>query len=270
MNFLFWNIRKNDNILVYLQDICNEKEVDVLVLEESPFTDIHTIAKRLSSFSKTYCALTPIFCKKIQIFIATDDIENCYLIHETARFTAWNIPNTLLGEFTLIGLHYQSKLNWSSADQLAHSSKLRNFVLDVEEKIGHQRTVVLGDFNMNPFDKAMVAHTGLNAVMEKSIAQQKTRTVDEDDYDFFYNPMWGFLGDLGKGSVSGTHYYNSSAPINYYWHILDQVLLRPVLIDYLEDIEILTKIFDTNLLTPKNFIDKTISDHLPVFFSLKI
>jgi hypothetical protein len=38
MNFLFWNIRRNKAILPYLQDICIEKDIDILVLAESPFT----------------------------------------------------------------------------------------------------------------------------------------------------------------------------------------------------------------------------------------
>ena len=49
--------------------------------------------------------------------------------------------------------------------------------------------------------------------------------------------MWGFLGDNGCGNVSGTMYYNSSDAINYYWHLYDQVLIRPELIDTFDNKE---------------------------------
>jgi len=33
--------------------------------------------------------------------------------------------------------------------------------------IGHERTVLMGDFNMNPFEIGMISATGLHAVMDR-------------------------------------------------------------------------------------------------------
>ena len=81
--------------------------------------------------------------------------------------------------------------------------------------------------------------------------------------------MWGFLGN---GVVSGTMYYNSSDHINYFWHMYDQVLLRPELIPFFDDkgLEIVTNIGSENLLSDIGIVNKKYSDHLPIIFTLKI
>lgn len=72
------------------------------------------------------------------------------------------------------------------------------------------------------------------------------------------------------------------AIINPYWHLLDQVLISPDLINnYVKDsFEIITTFGLTNLLKQsnkrqgtkmkRNILDKQFSDHLPITFQLKI
>lgn len=96
------------------------------------------------------------------------------------------------------------------------SSDVRDFILRVENRFNHQYTVVCGDFNMNPFDEGLIKAKGFHAIMNKKIALKGKRKINDKDYSFFYNPMWGFLGN---GVVSGTMYYNSSDHINYFWHM---------------------------------------------------
>ncbi|OQY55736.1 MAG: hypothetical protein B6245_19395 [Desulfobacteraceae bacterium 4572_88] len=79
----------------------------------------------------------------------------------------------------------------------------------MEKEIGHSGTVFIGDLNMNPFEEGMVNANGLNGVMARGIAERKTRTVLEERYPFFYNPMWSFLGDASPGPP-GTYCYSGS------------------------------------------------------------
>lgn len=138
--------------------------------------------------------------------------------------------------------------------------------------MGHKRTIVCGDFNMNPFDFGMVQSTGLYAVMDRKIAQKKSRTVDGIEYDFFYNPMWGFLGDNGKGNVSGNMYYSPAKPINFHWNLFDQVIIRhEIANDLIDDkLKIITKLGDTNLLTENEQVSSKYSDQLPLKLKIKI
>ena len=119
----------------------------------------------------------------------------------------------------------------------------------------------------------MIKARGLHSVMDKSVINNNGKaTVRGNEYEFLYNPMWGFLGDTGKGKVAGTMYYNSSKSINFYWHIYDQVLIRPELIDFFDDslLDIITRINQKQLVTSNFVIDKQYSDHLPIKFNLKI
>jgi hypothetical protein len=50
------------------------------------------------------------------------------------------------------------------------------------------------------------------------------------EYRFFYNPMWNYFGDAQDGTA-GSYYYDAGEHVNYYWHLFDQVLLRPELAD---------------------------------------
>lgn len=172
-------------------------------------------------------------------------------------------------------LHLDSKVNCSD-DELAErinaiTCSIQNFedIPDIEKGI----LLLCGDLNMNPFEKGIIKASGLNAVMDCSIAKKGSRKVQGTSYKYFYNPMWGFLGDLGKGDVSGTYYYNPSNHIQYFWNLFDQVLLRPEAIPYFDKdtLRIITKSSHYQLLKKSGIIDDTLySDHLPISFTLNI
>ena len=61
--------------------------------------------------------------------------------------------------------------------------------------------------------------------------------------------------------------------VNYYWNVLDQVIVRPALMDRCdgERIRILTKVGESSLLTNAGRPDhRKFSDHLPLLFELEL
>ena len=175
-------------------------------------------------------------------------------------------------EILLAALHHPSKLHWSNASQSAECYRVSSTIRGVEEEVGHRRTVLVGDFNMNPFEDAMVAATGLNAVMARMIAARETRTVLAHEYPFFYNPMWGHFGDAMEGP-SGTFYDGRSEHVTYFWNMFDQVLIRPELLRMFrnEALRILSVSGERSLLTAKGLPDASAaSDHLPLLFRLDL
>ena len=152
--------------------------------------------------------------------------------------------------------------------------KIKKFIDDTESRHGESNlSIVCGDFNLNPFETPMIKTKGMHAVMEKDIAKKGERIVDGDAYKFFYNPMWGFYGDNGKGNVSGTYFLQRSLNVELFWHLLDQVLIRKGLIDYFEDsqLDIITTIDGNSLLNRNGSINnKDYSDHLPLKFRINI
>ena len=129
----------------------------------------------------------------------------------------------------------------------------------------YNKCIVIGDFNSNPFEKSIVSASCLSALPSKD---KKYRKVQGKMYKILYNPMWKFFGDFDK--YPGTYYYDSSNDINYYWHIFDQVLISQGLINYFDDKSLkIVKNINTKNLIIKQKINKSISDHLPIYFSIK-
>ena len=276
MNFIFWNIHKNKDIFPAIKDLAITEDVDILMLAEYPDCPENELLETLNQAPSIYKyqyvpSNSP--TDKVKVFIRFDlsFIKNC---NDRKRLSAKQLFSPILNkDITLITCHLPSKIDMTDDDLSEYSVEVAEFIKEVEQQVDHKRTVICGDFNMSPFDKGMIKTRGLHTVMDKSIIYNKeTATVRGHKYEFLYNPMWGFLGDTGKGNVSGTMYYNSSQSINFYWHIYDHVLIRPELISYFDDslLEIITCINQNQLITSNFVIDKQYSDHLPIKFNLKI
>lgn len=124
---------------------------------------------------------------------------------------------------------------------------------------------------MNPFETGMIKANGFHATMSSEVARRGSRTVQQREYPYFYNPTWGLFGDLNK-DVAGTYYYQHAEHICYEWNVFDQVLVRPSMIgNFVKgSLEIVRNDGVTSLLTNRNVPNKNMySDHLPLFFTLK-
>lgn len=273
MNFLFWNIRKNENVFGIIRELVYSEDIDILMIAEYPNCSTDGLLNVINSNPALYKYEhheKQTQSDKIEIF--TRFSANFITpLKDTQRISAKEITSTLLNhKITIVTCHFPSKVNMTDDQLSEYASDARDFIDEVEKQTGHQHTIICGDFNMNPFDNGIIKTKGLHAIMDKSIAQKrKIATVRGKDYPYLYNPMWELLGN---SEICGTMYYNSSDSINYYWHIYDQVLIRPDLIDSfnIDGLKIITKTNQSNFLTLSGLLNKNISDHLPIKFNLKI
>lgn len=267
MKFLFWNINKKENIQ-HIYDLVFFYNIDVLLLAESRLRDIELLSKLNNRFPSFYFYNLGKNTKIKMFGKYPPQISKLILDEERKVAVEFNIP--LFGKINIIAAHFQSKNNWESSDQYAHVSSINQFIGFVEKMTGHSNTILVGDFNMNPFEYGMVQTTGIHSVMDRRIALKMSRRVEGQEYKFFYNPMWNFFGD--NKEICGTHYFHSAKPISYFWNILDQVLIRPGLINIfdMDFLDIVVSTGKTDLLSSKGNIKNHISDHLPIKFSLKI
>src|SRR5205807_356131 len=67
---------------------------------------------------------------------------------------------------------------------------------------------------------------GLHAIRLKSVGGKLTRSVLGVNYRFFCNPMWSCFRGWER-SPPGTHYFNGGDAHEVFWHMIDQVVLRP-------------------------------------------
>jgi hypothetical protein len=268
LTFLFWNINKNP-IAEIIKNLVDQHQVDVLMLVEceiAPGKMLEALnAESQAEFSLSICAQ-----KRILVFTRFSR-EFMMPVYESARMTIRVITLPEQQDFLLAVVHFPSKIDWSGESQSFEVIELIKEIRTIERKLGHTRTIMVGDFNMNPFETGMVAASGLNAVNSRKVAYRNSRTVQGKNYHFFYNPMWEQFGD-SNDRPGGTYYIARSEQVAYYWNIFDQVLIRPEIMNYFrnEDLKILTSDSVASFLSVRGIPKSKVSDHLPVFFKLNL
>ena len=272
MNFLFWNIKRKDSFFDLICELVKDHSIGVLMLAEFPEGKQAELEQMLKANDSTYRYHQPFRATtKVEVFtnLPCSDFLN---ISDERRFSVKRYHSRGLNkDFNIILCHLVSKVNYDEREQANEARKVADEISKMEEYYHNEMSIVCGDLNMNPFEEGLVGSACFNAVMSKNIAKRGLRRVSGDDYKMFYNPMWGLLGDNGRGVALGTFYYNPSRHIQYFWNIFDQVLIRPSVIPYFVDryLEIVTCSRNRSLLTDNHIIKTIYSDHLPVKFSIK-
>lgn len=174
-------------------------------------------------------------------------------------------------ECLLAGVHLTSKAGGArDDDQLVAAVRVIDELRDFEDNCEHLNTVIVGDFNMNPYDPGMTNVVGIHGLMTRGLAKKKDRVHQKRPYRRFYNPMWGFFGDRTPGPA-GTYYWHSTTPHNSHWQMFDQVLVRKALIDRLGSVRVLDHDGSHPLTLPDGMPDRErFSDHLPIIFTLDL
>ena len=271
VNFLFWNIKRNP-VQETIANLARMHEIDVIILAECNIKQ-SDLLNELNSSSQARYSSTIREWSKIKIFTRFPGKWLVPLVDtESISIRHLSIPVTEV-KVLLVAAHLPSKLYKDDLDLALMSARWRDQIEDAEEIVGHRNTIIVGDLNMDPFHPGVVSSEGLHGVMDKKIASKVTRKVTGEQRRYFYNPMWSLFGDHSDGPP-GTYYYNaSSRVINYYWHLYDQVLLRPELIPFFpnEEVRILTSTESASLITNTGIPDKReMSDHLPLIFRLEL
>jgi hypothetical protein len=263
--FLFWNLNRRD-LHGFVRNLARQENVDVLILAECG-TKPARILEELNADSPDY-QYAPGNCGHL-LFFTRFNSDFLTPLFESHRISIRRLTLPDHQSILVAAAHLPAKINFSESSLLVESVHLAQAIDEVEVSEGHQRTILLGDLNMHPFEAGMVIAGGLHAVMSRRVAARSTRTVQRQKYKFFYNPMWNYLGD--NGDACGTHYFESGEHLCYYWHLFDQVLIRPDLLAGFapEGVRIPTSIRGYSLLQDDGQPDKEMaSDHLPVTLEL--
>jgi len=269
-SFLFWNVNGR-SLEQRIARMVQANDVDVLMLAECDSQPRDVLEALNTSAERRYCF--PFSeSERIRIFTRFPESSLIDLFNSPLdRLTIRRLRVDRRIDVLLCVLHFQSRLNWRHEDQTLEATVIARDIAAAEDRVFHRRTILVGDMNMNPFDVGMIGAHALNAVMTRRLASAVERTVAGRSYRCFYNPMWGFFGDRTPGPP-GTFFRPASSPTNQYWHMLDQVLVRPDLAGNLRHVAILDSDGETSLVTKPSGRPRrsTASDHLPVFFQLDL
>ncbi len=264
--FLFWNLGKKD-LRSLINRAVRENDVDIIILAECMSRPEEILSGLNQDITRFHYAFG--VCESIGIYAAFPR-KFIRPVSEGARFTMRRIQLPLREEILLVAAHLPSKLHWRDESQKQEVISLADDIRSAEVKRKHRRTVLVGDFNMQPFEDGMTGAKGLHGVMSRQVANRGSRIVQEREYPFFYNPMWSMMGDLSQGPP-GSYFYESAGHVEHYWWMFDQVLIRPELVNKTRNdgFRFLTMIGKQSLVDGKGRPDSKVgSDHLPLYFEV--
>jgi len=267
INVLFWNTHRNKQINYYLKQIIEDRRCNFIVLTEYE-DSMEGLCNELSRVGNEYHPHEIFGCKRIMI------IANCcYGFTPIQGDSHYGICHVTIwgNEYIIAGVHFPSKIYRHGEDRQETTARILSAdLLRAETDYACRNTIVIGDFNANPFEKSLNGVDCLHAISDRRIAiALEKRSFCEKDYRMLYNPMWNLLGDTCL--CGGSYFYTPNGHESYYWNMFDQVLLHPQLINQFDhdSLEIVTNAGANCLLTKNGRPDEKISDHLPIFFSLK-
>ena len=259
MNILFWNLKGN-SISGYIKQCLVENSIDIALFSEYNGVDFAALEREME-FDYRYIEGMG-GCDKIALFISSAVIAT--INREQSRYVLYTIQCNG-SKYIVAGVHLQDRRSNDAAVRIETVGRLMNDIKNLEQSSKCRNTIVIGDFNANPYDDEMLQMNAFHAVLFKEVIRKsETRTVSGRAYRRLYNPIIHFISENNQNY--GSFYYSngSSTPV---WHCLDQVLVGKALIDGIKNLQYLKSIGKVSLLK-KIVPDKKISDHLPLFVQL--
>ena len=276
MNFLFWNIKGRSiadgmPLLGVLQKIVRAESIDLIALAEYKEYSEQLDSALVSNNTFTRLKKLSSKIEKVDVFYDPQKIE-VNIAQNNELSTALRIKSKETGvNINGFFCHLPSKIHRNADEQREYAIDYMEEVVSYEEQTSCNKTFICGDFNMSPYEEGMVCSRGFHSIMDANVTRKyPSRNVNKKQYSTFYNPMWGLVGDLGRGDVAGSYYYNGYKSSEYFWYMYDQVILRPSLLDYFDNskLRVITQGESYNLLDNKSKINTIYSDHLPISFTL--
>ena len=151
---------------------------------------------------------------------------------EDKRFATYKIVNEK--EFYLFFVvHLSSPMFMEECARDVRAINVSRVLLKMEQDIfkdSEFRSIIVGDFNLQPYSQGISSVYGFNATMSTTKARKKTRKVESEQKYFYFNPTWKLMGD--NQLVQGTYYSScNQQEKSIFWYLLDEVLIRPYFID---------------------------------------
>lgn len=279
MNVLFWNIDRKDTkdkkqIEDYIINCIEEHDVDIAVFAEYKEKDTRAARGKTNidraaienGLGNMYEWITGIEADGAVTLLARKSLGVVKKIcqDDRKRYSLYVI-DTPLKKYLLVAIHLEDrKSDPNSQRREATINRLKEAITNNEEDLDLYSTIVIGDFNANPYDKELTSMYNMNAVLFKSVIKANEFTCpDTDMVRRFYNPIINYLSE--DTEMYGSYYYPH--PDTYwtpYWCCLDQVLVRKGLVDSIKEVRYLKDIQGDSLLKATKIPQPKISDHLPL------
>jgi hypothetical protein len=162
--FMFWNT-KGAPLHKEIGIICSEYDVDIAIFAESSL-DAPSLLEVLNQKGPQY--FSPVLPAEGRLqFYTRYQLEWLEPRFDDGRISIRLLKHPLGRELLIVAVHLPSKLYRTNDEQIFDAQNLSDVISQEENRVGHHRTMVIGDFNMDPFEIGMIIASGLHAVMEK-------------------------------------------------------------------------------------------------------
>lgn len=150
MNILFWNIKGN-NLQKHIKQCLIENNVDVAFFAEYKGTDFLLLSKELN-YSYHYVE-TIGGCDKVALLVSKS--VNATIKREQSRYALYEIE-TNEKHYIIAGVHLQNRHSTDTAVRIETIGRLMNDTKNLEQSSKCNNTIVIGDFNANPYDDELL------------------------------------------------------------------------------------------------------------------
>jgi exonuclease III len=259
---IFWNVNKKD-LTSLVCSITKSNDADVVVLNENQVPIADMLKSLQTNVSQDFYRPNSISSseERFHCFCRNSELD----LSEVHALQRSSVRKINIGQHKVL-LALVHGVDMRNYDAEARQSSLQTLMTDMEFVKEQQKTnklILLGDFNMNPYDRGMNLAAGLNAMMTKSCVERGLRKYMDRDYDFYYNPMWSLFGDNTDGPAGTVYDISNQGP--YGWSMLDQVLINHSIVSLFQDVRILTEAGTQSLMDSKGRPNSsTASDHFPI------
>ena len=259
-NILFWNLKRN-SIEEYIVDCIVENNIDIAVFSEFDGIDFIKIEKNLGKMYSRILAVQD--DKKVTLIAKTTfSVTN---VQPQNRYSIYKIE-TAVKNYLLAAVHLEDRRNYQTSDRINTIQHLVADIEQTEELFKCNNTIVIGDFNANPYDDELLSKYAFNAVLFKTIIDKSELTNPKTfKRKRFYNPI---LHNISEDTEMYGSFYHEKESKTPYWHCLDQVLVRKSLANTVNHVEYVKKIGTKDLLI-NTIPNEKISDHLPLLVNLQ-
>jgi hypothetical protein len=261
MKLLFWNLfnKCNDHFIV---DIIEENNIDIAIFTEKNATNFDRVLAGVGNrFVRAYE-----FEKNAKVTLYHRSTYNVCVEAEKRHYSIYSVE-TDTKKYIIAGVHLPANPRADDGNRKVITRKIIEKINSLEADQGHDNTLVIGDFNANPFDEELVQKDAFNAVLfKKLIYDQEYIVLLGDEYKRFYNPMLHYISE--ENMSYGSYYYNSSESTSLYWNCYDQVITRKSLANLITNVAFCKRIGNQPLMN-EVMPNKNISDHLPLIVNIR-
>lgn len=174
IRFLFWNINKK-NLIFPLVDLILENDIDVVALVEIKKLDITGVLNQLGIKNQEWKEHA--VCPDGDIVLLSKSNISISIVCEEKHYATYKMKFEF-NDILLNVVHLISSIHKEEEARSNRASTISDIMRKKEEEIfvtKEYKSIVVGDFNLQPYSNGIAGVYGFNATMSANIAKKKER-----------------------------------------------------------------------------------------------